>query len=494
MHDSMENRQIGQYTVQQRLASGGMAVVYKAYDQQRKQVVAFKVLRGDFLDQPQVVLRFRREAEIAQELAHPQIVPFYDFGEQDGMLYMVMKFMEAGSLSDRLDRMANVTLGKTARWLRQVSGALEFAHSKGIVHRDLKPGNILMANDDDAYLSDFGIARISEATQLTLTDQGMPGTMRYLSPEQAQSDPRLDYRSDIYTFGVIAYLLATGYHPFTAENDAVIVFKHLNETPPLPSAVNKSLPLAVDEVLMACLAKDPTQRPQSATGFVTAFENAIARYHELMVIVNPNAANPGPSTSSPLTSAPTTPVEGLPEDIHATISDFYRASESGDLERARTLLTQIRRSGQAPKMFDIEAAERSLQSGPHRTTREEAYAQLRDMVWHAPPDHLQAAIQTFCAQYPGYDPDKVIARFGPARNYAYRAAIVLPLYLLGPLGLIANLVFLWRARGFRKAGGRPRNVGCLWALLALAILAGILSIGAGSEIIRNLQATATAAR
>ena len=121
MADPLENKEIGDYFIQERLQSGGMAVVYKAFDQQRKQLVAFKVLRENFTDQPQLVLRFRREAEIAQQLNHPQIVPFYDFGEHKGTLYMVMKFMEGGSLTDRLSRTANVSLGKVARWLRQVS-------------------------------------------------------------------------------------------------------------------------------------------------------------------------------------------------------------------------------------------------------------------------------------------------------------------------------------------------------------------------------------
>ena len=312
--DPMLRREIDNYFIQERLQSGGMAVVYKAYDQHRKQLVAFKVLKENYADQPQIVLRFKREAEIAQRLTHPHIVPFYDFGEIDGTLYMVMQFMEGGSLSDRLHRTANVPLGKTALWLRQISGALDFAHSQGVIHRDLKPGNILLANDDTAYLSDFGIAKITEATQLTATGQGMPGTARYMSPEQARGDMRLDYRSDLYSFGVIAYLLATGRYPFTGSNDTAIAMQHVAAPPPLPSAVNPRLPTAVDGVLLRCLAKDPRQRFSSAAEFMTAFERAITGYADMMVIVDPDAANPLASTGAfayaptPTPSRPPTPL------------------------------------------------------------------------------------------------------------------------------------------------------------------------------------------
>jgi serine/threonine-protein kinase len=286
--DPLVNQQISHYFIQERLQSGGMANVYKAFDHQRGHLVALKVLQEDFTNQPRIVLRFKREAKIAQKLNHPNIVPFYDYGEVDGTLYMVMKLMEEGSLLDRFHRTANVTLGRTARWLRQIASALDFAHSEGVIHRDLKPGNILLENDDNAYLADFGIARITEATRVTTTGQMMPGTALYMSPEQASGSPQIDHRTDIYSFGVIAYLLATGRHPF-AGNSFAVLNQHLHHMPPLPSRVNDDLPLELDGVLLKCLGKNPNRRYRSASEFAAAFEQAIAGYEELMVIIDPRS-------------------------------------------------------------------------------------------------------------------------------------------------------------------------------------------------------------
>lgn len=301
MHDPLINQQIAHYLIQERVDAGGMAIVYKALDQKRQEVVAFKVLRENYAGKEQIVYRFKREAKIARQLTHPHIVPFYDFDEHNGMLYMVMKFLPGGSLNDRINRTANVTLGKSYTWLSQIADALDFAHSERVVHRDLKPGNILLEDDDTVFLSDFGIARIAEATQLTGTGQGMPGTARFMSPEQARGDRNLDTQSDIYSLGVIAYLLATGRFPFTGPSDVSIANQHVSNPLPRPSAVNPALPPEMDDVLYKCLAKLPAERYTSARAFVEDFKEASAGFEGLMVIVDPNAANPMPGVASATT-------------------------------------------------------------------------------------------------------------------------------------------------------------------------------------------------
>jgi serine/threonine protein kinase len=291
--DPLINRQIDRYFIHERLQAGGMSIIYKAFDPQRKEFVAFKVLHRDYMDRPEIVSRFKQEAEIARKLNHPHIVPCYDFGEHDGSLYLVMRYMEGRSLSDWLHRLANVRLYRTLRWLTQIAQALDYAHSQGVVHHDLKPGNILLANDDDAFLSDFGVARVSLRPRATgpLGDT-VGATARYISPELARGDPEIDYRSDLYSFGLIAYLLATGYYPFTSGSERMLIHLHINQMPPKPTSVNPDLPNAVNGVLLKCLAKDPAHRYGSAGAFVTNFRLAVTGYEDLMVIVNPSAANP----------------------------------------------------------------------------------------------------------------------------------------------------------------------------------------------------------
>ena len=208
------------------------------------------------------------------------------------MLYLVMRYMEAHSLSDWLHRMANVRLYRTVRWMTQIARALDYAHSHGVVHHDLKPGNILLANDDDAFLSDFGIAQITRPPGTGATGDAVVGTARYISPELARGDEEIDYRSDLYSLGLIAYLLATGYYPFTSGSERMLIHLHINQMPPKPTTVNPDLPSALNGVLLKCLAKDPAERYDSAGAFMTTFRLAITGHEDLMVIVNPNAANP----------------------------------------------------------------------------------------------------------------------------------------------------------------------------------------------------------
>lgn len=292
MTDPLLNRFVDRYFVHERLQSGGMAIVYKAFDQERGEFVALKVLNQDYADRPEMVSRFLQEAEIAGRLEHPYIVPCYDSGEYKGTHYLVMRYMAAHSLSDWLHQLANVRLYRTVRWMTQIARALDYAHSQGVVHHDVKPGNILLANDDDAFLGDFGIARISRPVGTGPIGAAKVGTARYMSPELARGDAEIDFRSDLYSFGLIAYLLATGYFPFTSGSERMLVHLHVNQPPPKPTTVNPNLPNAVNGVLLKCLAKDPAERYGSAGAFITTFRLAITGYEDLMVIVNPNAANP----------------------------------------------------------------------------------------------------------------------------------------------------------------------------------------------------------
>lgn len=175
----------GRYVIKNEIGRGGMATVYHAYDPLFERDVAIKVLPREFLHDPQFRTRFEREAKMIASLEHPAIVPVYDFGDDDGQPFIVMRYMSGGSLADRINQ-GIIPLQEVAATITRLAPALDAAHAKGIVHRDLKPGNILYDQYDNAFLSDFGIARLIQTTPATLTGGAILGTPAYMSPEQVQ--------------------------------------------------------------------------------------------------------------------------------------------------------------------------------------------------------------------------------------------------------------------------------------------------------------------
>ena len=205
----MSSEKIGRYVIEEELGRGGMAVVYLATDPFMNRQVAVKVLPQQFTYDPQFRARFQREAQVIASLDHPAIVPVYDFGEHDEQPYIVMRYMQGGSLADRLKKRGSFTVDETALVMTRIGSALDEAHEKGIVHRDLKPANILFDDRDDPFVGDFGIVKQSEAT-VALTGNNIIGTPGYMSPEQARGDDEIDGRSDIYALGAITYEMLTG--------------------------------------------------------------------------------------------------------------------------------------------------------------------------------------------------------------------------------------------------------------------------------------------
>ncbi len=208
----MQSGFLGRYEIQSEIGRGGMANVYLAYDPRFRRQVAVKVLAPQLLAHPILTTRFEREARLIATIEHPAIVPVYDFGEQDGQLYLVLRYMAGGPLSAKLSS-GPLPLASTIQILSQLGPALDVVHARGIVHRDLKPGNILFDGFGNPALSDFGIAFLAEAT-VQLTGEGVIGTPAYMSPEQVQGDVELDGRSDIYALGVILYEMLTGRQPY----------------------------------------------------------------------------------------------------------------------------------------------------------------------------------------------------------------------------------------------------------------------------------------
>ena len=257
------------YVIHEELGQGGMATVHRAYDPLFGREVALKLLEPEGLNDSQVRERFERETKIIAKLEHPAIVPVYEVvrGDND-QLCLVMRYMLGGSLAERI-RTGSLSLLDAAYIIQRLGGALDYAHAKGIIHRDLKPDNILFDEYRNAYISDFGIAKLTQSST-TITSSGIMATPTHMSPEQARGE-EVDGRSDIYSLGVILFEVLTGHTPFEAATPLGMALKHAVEPPPRILDINPNLPAAVETVIRKVLEKDPKHRYRSGTEFANAF-------------------------------------------------------------------------------------------------------------------------------------------------------------------------------------------------------------------------------
>jgi hypothetical protein len=263
---------LGRYHIIEPLGQGGMASVYKAFDTTLERHVAIKIIRPDIEtdNQGEFLKRFQREAKSLAQLDHPYILKVLDYGDQEGLPYLVMPFLEGGTLKEKMGK--PMPYGQAAALLAPIAEALDYAHKRNIIHRDVKPANILISQSGAPILSDFGIAKIlvqSGSTQLTGAGVGI-GTPDYMAPEQWTGTA--DARTDIYSLGVVFYQMVTGRLPFSADTPAAVLIKHLRDPLPRPRTFVHDLPEAVEQVLFKALAKEPENRFQTMKEFASTLE------------------------------------------------------------------------------------------------------------------------------------------------------------------------------------------------------------------------------
>ncbi len=270
--EDLSGRQLGAYRIVSQIGEGGMAAVFRAYQPGVDRYVALKILPRQLGADPTFLGRFQQEAKVLAQLQHPHILPVFDFGEDDGYTYIVMPFVESGTLADLLQGRP-LEMSQIRTIISQVGDALDYAHERGLVHRDIKPSNILVDARGNCLLTDFGIAKIFAATARYTTTGSLIGTPAYMSPEQGRGG-LVDGRSDIYSLGIILYEMATGRVPFQAETPIAVIYKHAQEPLPLPRTLNPQLSEAVETVILKALAKQPEDRFPTASAMAQALHNA----------------------------------------------------------------------------------------------------------------------------------------------------------------------------------------------------------------------------
>lgn len=252
----------GRYEIKEIIGVGGMAVVYKAYDNQENRTVAVKILKEEFISNEEFIRRFKNESKAIAMLSHPNIVKVYDVSFGDLIQYIVMEYIDGITLKEFIEREGSLRWKDAVHFTIQILKGLQHAHDKGIVHRDVKPQNIMVLPDGTIKVTDFGIARFSRSEQRTITDKAI-GSVHYISPEQARGE-RTDEKADIYSVGVMLYEMLTGQLPFQAESAVSVAIMQLQRDPQLPTEINGSIPLGLEQITMHAMQKNPERRYQSA--------------------------------------------------------------------------------------------------------------------------------------------------------------------------------------------------------------------------------------
>ena len=331
------------YYIEERIARGGMSLVYRAKHINLRRRAAIKIIAPELAENPKFRQRFNREARIAGALLHPNIVTVYDAGEQNGLLYIAMQYIDGCDLSAVLNDHGRLRRYRALDVCTQVAEALDTAHAQGLIHRDVKPANVLIEGRT-AFLTDFGLTKQSEGTPVELTKSGdMVGTIDYIAPEQIEGG-KIDARTDIYSLGCLFYQCLTGELPFARDSAVATIYAHMSEQPPRLTSARPELPAALDAVIAQALEKDPARRFSTCVDMMAAARTAI------------DAAGPGVegAFSAPVpasgddagvptfTGARPVPAQGDPSATATSVGAFENVSRPALVqERPRVLLAGL---------------------------------------------------------------------------------------------------------------------------------------------------------
>src|SRR5215472_15186684 len=305
---------LGSYVVQDFIGQGAMGIVYRAYHAQLERSCAVKVLQGLATDGDSSA-RFRREAQAIAHMRHPNVLNVFDFGEFEGTPYMIVEFVDGGSLAARL-RQGPVDQSSAFRYLHGIGAALDYAHSLGIVHRDVKPANVLLGAEDTPILADFGLVKLMQSSSIVSMTGVTTGTPAYMAPEQV-SGKQVGPAADRYSFAVMAYEMLTGSFPYSEDGVLEVLYAHVHNEPITASTINPALSARTDAVLLRGLAKDPLKRWDSCSDFVTALEQTLRTSPpatERTVVIAP----PTPAPAEPVPAAATA-VNDRPQPVRGAV-------------------------------------------------------------------------------------------------------------------------------------------------------------------------------
>ena len=315
MNEDLIGRVIAGQRIEGVAGRGGMGVVYRARDLELERVVAVKVIAPGYADDPGFRRRFIAESRIAASLDHPNVIPIYRAGEEDGVLFQVMRFVDGEDLRSVLAHGGRLVPDRAVRILSQIASALDGAHASGLVHRDVKPANVLLTGDDHVYLTDFGLSKRT-GTDDTRTAQ-LVGTVNYVAPEQIRGGD-LDPRTDVYALGAVFFQMLTGQVPVPADSDEAKMWAHISEPPPRPAERVPELPRGFDDVVRRAMSKEPRDRFATAGELARTAADAIERDQPA-----PAAARPAPAPSP--SAAMTAPPPARPAPAPYTRAEYRRA-------------------------------------------------------------------------------------------------------------------------------------------------------------------------